>query len=451
MFGTKFRPLDFKSVYGLENIKEILCAYVRTGEYDSAYLFEGEYSSGKTTLARLFARSILCQNRREDMSPCNECFSCKEFLQERNPAYIEIDAANSGTKERIQEMLESLSYESVASKRIIFLDEAHEISKAGKDSLLLRLERQDENVIFIFGTTELNKMSPALKSRCVEFHLPLPTEELIQSKLEEICEIQKIPYTQDGLHILVRSANRHYRDAEINLGVVSKLGDVSVENVEKVVTYYDKELAYLLSTLPYDLPKVMKAADYLAGRMNIRDIYHGILRLLVDSIKLSQGLSFGSEEYNQIVGILAKQYGRSAFEVIDYLMARQRLVDLTVFHSDLLVLHYKFLEDHFAPKSSVAKKEDVSQEKKTDKSDLAKNLQYINSRPPWERESLVRELKAKKLREEKDDRTEERVSSEWGFDESADSAPDKKAVLKGVFSKQKFGEALKESLDEGKI
>lgn len=451
MFGTKFRPLDFESVYGLDNIKEILRAYVRTGEYDPAYLFEGEFSSGKTTLARIFARSILCENRKESMSPCNECFSCREFLLERNPAYTEIDAANGGSKERIQELLESLTYESVASKRIIFLDEAQEISKAGNDSLLQRLERQDENVIFIFGTTESNKMRPALKSRCVQFRLPLPTEDLIQEKLESICKSQKISYTQDALHILVRSADRHYRIAEINLGVTSKLGDVSTENVEKVVTYHDKELAYLLSTLPYDLSKAMKAADYLTGCMNIKDIYHGILRLLVDSIKMSQGFSFGSEEYSQIIGILAKQYGRSAFEVVDYLVSRQRLTDLSVFHSDLLVLHYKFLEDHFAPKDPAKKKSEIGQKKEQDKSALAKDLQYINSRPPWERENLVRELKAKKLREKQDDRIEERVSSEWGFDESTTSASDKKAVLKGVVSKQNFGEALKESLDEGKI
>ncbi len=345
-----------------------------------------------------------------------------------------------------------MTYESTASKRIVLLDECHEISKAGKDALLLQLERQDENVIFIFCTTDLNKMPPALKSRCVEFHLPLPTEDFVQAKLERICKEQDLEYSQDALHTLVRSANRHYRDAEISLGVASKLGDISVENVEKVVTQHDKELAYLLSTLPYDLSKAMKAADYLVGRMNIRDIYHGLLRLLVDAVKGGMGFGFGSEEYAEIVGILSKQYGRQAFEVLDYLLSRQRLGDLTTFHSDLLVIHYKFLQDHFSPKGPVQKpQEEKPAAKKPEKTALAKGLQYINSRPPWERESLVREFKAKKLQETQDDRTNERVSSEWGVEEAATQASGKQAVLKGALSKESFGEALKESLDEGKI
>lgn len=452
MFGTKFRPLDFESVLGLDNVKDILRAYVRTQEFDPAYLFIGEYSSGKTTLGRIFSRAILCENRKEDMSPCNQCFSCREFLSERNSAYIEIDAANNGTKERIQELLDRLAYESIASKRIVLFDESHEISKAGKDALLKQLERQDDNVIFIFCTTDPNKMNPALRSRCVEFHLPLPTEDFVQTKLEQICRDQSMAYTQDALHTLVRSANRHYRDAEISLGVASKLGDISVENVEKVIAQHDKELAYLLSTLPYDLEKAMKAADYLVGRMGIRDIYHGILRLLVDSIKGSMGFGFGSEEYAEIIGILSKQYGRSAFEVLDYLLSRQRLTDITVFHSDLLVIHYKFLQDHFNPKDPVQKaKEETPSKKATGKSPVAKGLQYINSRPPWERESLVREYKAKKLQEAQDSRVDERVSSKWGVDEDTPSTSGKQAVLKGKLSKESFGEALKESLDEGKI
>lgn len=84
MFGTKYRPLDFDSVFGLDDIKDILKAIIKSDQYDPAYLFEGDYSSGKTTLGRLFSRSILCHNRKEDMSPCNECSSCLDFLAERN-------------------------------------------------------------------------------------------------------------------------------------------------------------------------------------------------------------------------------------------------------------------------------------------------------------------------------------------------------------------------------
>lgn len=451
-FGTRFRPKDFDSVLGLENIKEILKLILNKDEYDPAYLFEGEFSSGKTTLGRIFARSILCENRKKDMSPCNECFSCREFLSDRNSNYIEIDAANNGTKEKIQELIDRLTYESITSKLIILLDESHEISKAGNDALLLQLEKQNENVIIIFCTTNANKMSPPLKSRCVKFHLNLPTEELVHKKLTQICEEQEIPYDNDAIYTIVKSSNRHYRDAEITLGVVSKLGDISKDNAEKIVTSFDKEIAYLLGVLPYDLEKTMKAADYLCGCMNIKDIYYSIIKILTDSIKYKNGIIYISKEYTEILQIISKQYDKIAYEVIDYLTSRNRLDDMTFFHSDLLIIHYKFLQDHFSPKvvSSVFKKTD-SENNTVEKSEISKGLQYINSRPPWERETLVREYKAKRLQEQQDDRVDERVSSEWGFEDTNATNHDKKDVLKGVVSERNFGEALKESLNEGKI
>lgn len=452
MFGTKFRPLTFSNVLGLDSLKDILRAYVRTGDYDPAYLFEGEYSCGKTTLGRIFARAILCENRKEDMSPCNECFSCREFLSERSLSYLEIDAANKGTKESVQDLLEKLKYETISSKVIVLIDEAHEVSKAGKDALLLELEKENKNVIFIFCTTESNKMPPALKSRCVQFHLSLPTEDLILTKLKNICDKQDLKYSEDALYSIVKASNRHYRDAEISLGVISKLGDISVENTEKVVKSYDKELLYLLSTLPYDLSKALKAADYISGCMNIKDVYQRILHLLVDVIRLRNGFSFGSEEYIKMISILGKQYGNSVFPILDYLLSRQRLTDYTVFHSDLLVIHYKFLQEQFVPKETLSNSQTkISDDSNIDKSELAKDLQYVNSRPPWEREALVREMKAKKLKEVQDDRVDENVSSVWGMDEQKNVASDKMAVLKGEISKKNFGEALKESLNEGKI
>lgn len=457
MFGVEFRPLDFGSVYGLDNIRELLKAYLEANEYEIAYLFEGPPSSGKTTLGRIFARAILCEDRKEDMSPCNKCLSCREFIAERNPAYIEIDAANKGSKEDIQKLLEKVNYENFSKKMIIFLDECHEISKAGNDSLLQQFEKNNPDVIFIMGTTEVDKVAEPLRTRCAAFHFPAPTEDLIQLKLEKICKLRDLEYTQDALHALVRSSGRHYRVAEINLGMASKLGDITSDNVSKIVMYHDKEIAYLLSTLPYDLSKAMKAADYLLGCMNVKDIYHGILRLLVDTVKAMQGFTFASEEYAEILSILVKQYGDSCFEIIDYLLSKQRLVDLTTFQSDLLVIHYKFLQDQFQPKDRVKKThssigEASTGDKKTGvQSEMASSLQYINSRPPWERESLVRKFKADKLKEQKEEALQENVSSEWDIEEVAKKDTNTAAVLKGNLTEKNFAEALKESLDEGSI
>lgn len=453
MFGTQFRPQDFSSVMGLENIKDILQAIIRSGSYDPAYLLEGDYSSGKTTLGRIFARSILCTDRKEDMSPCNECHSCKNFLAERHSSYIEIDAANNGSKEKVQELFEKLKYETVSDMMIVFMDECHEISKAGKDAFLIELEKHNKNVIFIFGTTAVDKMPPELRSRCVELQLPQPTEAHVLRKLEKICELNDIKYTQDALFTIVQASGRHYRDAEIKLELISKLGEVNEENAKKVVTIYTKEIAYMLLALPYDLTKAFKAAEYLISRANIKDIYEDILMMLNDTIKHSNGFTFESASYTEILKMLSKQYGTSSFEVLDYILSRQRLNDLTLFHSDLLVLHYKFLQNHFEPKEMASKSTPLSGTLKQDtagKSDRTIGLDFINGHAPWEREELIRQIKHNKTKENLDVRVEEKVSEKWS-PQTKETTADKKAILRGKITKEAFREAVKGSLDGLKV
>ena len=412
--GTKYRPITFDDVLGLDNIKDILKATLIKGQYEPAYLFIGEYSSGKTTLGRIFARSILCSNRKEDGSPCNECQSCKDFLAERSSSYTEVDAATNSTKEKIQELLEALTYETVTEKRVILLDECHGISTAGKDALLLQLEKSNNNVVFIFCTTAADKVPPQLKSRCCEFQIPLPTEANIQKKLEYICKLNSYNYTPDALYSIIQATGRHYRDAEIKLGLAALLGDINDENVSKVVTTCTKEIAFLLSTLPYDLTKVFKAVEYLTSRMNIKDIYEGILRMLNDTLKYTKGIIPESPTYAEALKVLATQYGQTLYEVIDYILAKNRLTDLTVFQADLLVLHYKMSKNDFVPKTTISptKKEEKPVQKSTTKE--ITTLEEIYNLPPWEKEEKIRELKNNKLKENKETEIVENVTKKWG-------------------------------------
>jgi DNA polymerase III subunit gamma/tau len=415
--GTKYRPITFDDVLGLDNIKDILKATLKKGQYEPAYLFIGEYSSGKTTLGRIFARSILCSNRKEDGSPCNECQSCRDFLEERSSSYTEVDAATNSTKEKIQELLEALTYETVTEKRVILLDECHAISSSGKDALLLQLEKNNSNVVFIFCTTVGDKVPPQLKSRCCEFQIPLPTEVNIQKKLEYICKLNSYNYTPDALYSIIQATGRHYRDAEIKLGLASLLGDINDENVSKVVTTCTKEIAFLLSTLPYDLTKVFKAVEYLTSRMNIKDIYENILRMLNDTLKYTKGIIPESTTYAEALKILSVQYGQTLYEVIDYILAKNRLTDLTVFQADILVLHYKMSKNDFVPKNTTTnptptKKEEKQAQKVETKSAIT--LEEIYNLPPWEKEEKIRELKNSKLKENKNNEIVEKVTEKWG-------------------------------------
>jgi len=414
MFGLEFRPLTFDGVYGIPVIKKILIGDLKANNFDSGYLFIGPFSSGKTTISRLFARSILCDHRLEDMSPCNECPSCKAFLEGRHPGYLEIDAANNGTKDRIQEIKEMLKYESFAGKRIILFDEAQNITKEGKDALLLQLEISDQNVIIIFCTTEVDKMPGALKSRCCDFRLPEPTEKDIIQKLIKICEVKNLEYDKEALHVIVRAVGRHFRDAENKLRQVSMLGKIDLENVKAIVSLYDDEIASMLLALPKDLSAAMKIADNLISLMDIRQIYGSILRLLNDSIKSMNGVTYDSTNYNDIVTSLKNGFGNVLFEMLDYILNKNRLNDVIMFQSDVLILHYKFMKGGFKFKAFEVPEQVSQAKKRIIKQDEGREIIENKNLEPWQKDDLMRSIKSKKLHTEKNEKVSERVSKVWG-------------------------------------
>jgi len=413
MFGSKYRPLTFEGVYGLSTIKEILQKALKTKVYDPAYLFIGPWSSGKTTIARIFARSILCPNQAPDMSPCNACSSCRSFLNKSNPGYLEVDAANNSTKDRIQEIKETFKYGNISGYEIVLFDEAHSISKDGKDALLDQLEQINNRIIIIFCTTEADKMPHTLSSRCLQFHLPEPAEGLIIEKLKKICEIQKIEYQPGALSLIVRATGRHYRDAENYLRQISLLGSVSEENAKRVVALYDEEIVKMLLSIPKDLSTAISTADNLVTIMDVRGIYHSILRILNDSIKYMNGVANADGAYVDLLKKMKVQYGGLLFEMLDYILAKTRLTDITFFQSDVLIMHHKFVKGGLNFKSFPAPSEEeqgIVRKEKVDSREVVdtKNL------PPWQQGDLVRKFKMEKIKEKVEPKVPERVSDKWG-------------------------------------
>ena len=414
MFGVKYRPLTFSGVYGLPIVKKVLQKVLRSGQFDPGYLFEGSYSSGKTTISRIFARAVLCENRQEDMSPCNKCSSCRAFLENRHTDYMEIDAANNGTKDKIQEIKEAIRFESVTGTKIILFDEAHNISKEGKDAILTQLEKEGTNVIIIFCTTEIEKMPETLRSRCVEFCLPEAKDDDIIDKLQKICETQKLKYDTEALHLILRATGRHYRDAENKLRQISMLGDINKENVQDIINLYDDDIAEMLYNLPDNLSKVVEISDYLISRMNIKSIYSSILRILSDSIKHMNGVTFSSIAYTKSLNALNKKFGAILFELTDYILNRNKLNDVTFFQSDLLILHYKFVKGGLKFKPFEPLKSESQPVKKERPKTASRGIIDDPNLEPWEKEEKLRELKASRIANKREETVSERVTKQWG-------------------------------------
>lgn len=451
MFGVEYRPLTFGEVLGLDDAKAILREILRTGDYDPGYIFGGSHATGKTTLGRIFARAMLCSNRAEDMSPCNECKSCRDFLAERNPGYLEIDAANQGTKEKVQAIKDSLRYETLSNRKIILFDEAHDISDAGKDALLTQLERLDPNIVIIFCTTEPEKMHQTIRSRCMEFAVQDPSEALVKQKLEGICGSRGIEHDPEALDDIVRSVGRHYRDAENKLRQVSLLGDVSRDNVKRAVSLYVDETVGLLLTLPDDLGRALTFSDYLLSKMGVHRIYALVVRILVDSIKHSNGVPFPEGRYSDLLMAVAKKYGPMVYEVLDYIVSKNRLNDQQMFQSDILILHYRFRKGSFAVKEQAppTMQERPVQPTKGDVPDrMSLSITDLSKLPEGKREDVVREFKESRRRKKVDERVSEKVSKTWG--------PDTKEITQELIhrrpvSREEMDRVLKGTNDEKRI
>lgn len=412
MFGTKYRPLDFSNVLGLEDIKFIFQKILKKKDYDTAYLFSGDYSTGKTTLGRLFVRSAFCQNKKEDMSPCNECPSCKSLFEDRHPGYLEIDAATNGSKEKLKQLLEDLNYESVTDDIFILIDECHNLSKEGVDVFLKELEKENRKVHFIFCTTEIGKMSKTLRSRCMEFNFIQPTESDVKAKIVYICEKNNFKYDPNALDLVIKSTGRHYRDAENKLKMISILGDINVDNTKKVSNVYFEEVCNLIMGLSCELKDAVDIGDYLVTKMNIKDIYDTILRLLVDSLKYKNGVPFDNPTYTSYLEKISKQYSNSLFEIIDFITSKNRLNDLTTFQSDLLLVHYKLLRNQFDPKELKPIEQGQRVEMPASASELNNKLNSAES--SWDKSEIIRKVKKEKLLKEKGQEVEEKYSATLG-------------------------------------
>lgn len=443
MFGVEYRPVDFGSIIGLEIPKEVFQAILKHKVYDPAYMLVGPFSSGKTTLGRTFARAALCTSPQPDLSPCNKCPSCLSFLRNAHPGYLEVDAANYGTKEKITEIKESIQYESLTSLKFILLDEAHNISEEGMNALLGQLEQINNNVIFLLCTTDYDKMPPPLRSRCIQIHLPEPYESDVFVKLERICKERSLEYEPEALRVIVQGVGRHYRDAENYLRQVSLLGPVTVEAVKKVVCLYDSEIVEMFLKLPGDLSAAVAISEYLIARMGTKRIYQSILRILNDSIKCMVDVPFESPVYVGLLKKMAGQYGQTLYGILDYVLSKNRFGETVFFQSDILIMHYKFKKGGIEVKAFEAPETKSASGKR--ESSIA---EVINSKTlePWEKDSKLRQYKAGKASERGDGRVVEKVSKVWGpeikenvpkeFEKSRVSVEEFRTILEGTASNE---------------
>ncbi len=209
----KFRPDCFEDVKGQEHIVTTLRNQIRAERVGHAYLFCGTRGTGKTTVAKIFAKAVNCEDPR-DGSPCGECASCRAIAAGASMNVIEIDAASNNGVDNIREIVEEVAYSPAEGKyKVYIIDEVHMLSIGAFNALLKTLEEPPSYVIFILATTEVHKIPITILSRCQRYDFRRITIDTITARLQELMETEQIQVEEKALRYVAKTADGSMRDA----------------------------------------------------------------------------------------------------------------------------------------------------------------------------------------------------------------------------------------------
>ena len=198
VLARKWRPKTFEEVIGQDHITRTLKNAIQKNKVAHAYLFTGTRGVGKTTIARIFAKALMCQNKKDGFNPCLECESCKGIDNTTSIDYTEIDGASNNSVENIRDLIDSVQYLPTNGQyKVYVIDEVHMLSVSAFNALLKTLEEPPAHVVFIFATTDPQKLLGTVLSRCQRFDFKSVTNELLQEHLTKIAERESFKFESD--------------------------------------------------------------------------------------------------------------------------------------------------------------------------------------------------------------------------------------------------------------
>lgn len=234
----KFRPLCFDDVKGQDHIVTTLKNQIKAGRTSHAYLFCGTRGTGKTSIAKIFAKAVNCENP-VDGSPCGECAICKSISAGSSMNVIEIDAASNNGVDNIREIVDEVAYSPAEGKfKVYIIDEVHMLSIGAFNALLKTLEEPPSYVIFILATTEVHKIPITILSRCQRYDFKRITIDTLADRLKELTQKENVQIEEKAVRYIARTADGSMRDA------LSLLDQCMAFHYEQELTY-DKVLDVL--------------------------------------------------------------------------------------------------------------------------------------------------------------------------------------------------------------
>ncbi len=258
VIARRFRPQQFSQVLGQEAIVVTLKNAIKRDRLATAYLFCGSRGTGKTTLARVFAKALNCAHPTEEGEPCNQCPSCKEISQGISLDVLEIDGASHRGIDDVRQINETVGYAASSGKyKIYIIDEVHMLTKEAFNALLKTLEEPPPKVKFFFATTEPHKVIPTILSRCQRFNLNRISSDTIAQKLAKICKELSISIDPEALMVIAKRAEGGLRDAESILDQIIAFheGAITATAASDILGIMPREVLFTLD-------KAGKMGDY---------------------------------------------------------------------------------------------------------------------------------------------------------------------------------------------
>lgn len=356
--ARKYRPQNFSTVVGQSHITTTLKNAIRNNQLAHAFLFCGPRGVGKTTCARILAKTINCENLQPDGEACNQCHSCTSFNEGSSFNIHELDAASNNSVDDIRTLVEQVRFAPQAGKyKIYIIDEVHMLSSSAFNAFLKTLEEPPSYAIFILATTEKHKILPTILSRCQIFDFKRITIQDTVEHLQEICQKESIQAESDALHLVAQKTDGCMRDSLSTLDKIVSFtgGHLTYQNTLEHLNIldYDYFFKVMEAVLQQDVPTALLIFDEILQKGfegdNFLNGWAEFLRNLLMSkeekvlhlVEVSGNLR---DRYKQMSGKISPSYLITALHLlneteINYRMARNKRL-----HVEMALIKLCFLQ-----------------------------------------------------------------------------------------------------------
>ena len=328
----KYRPDSFEGLIGQNHVVEILKNSIKEQKIAHAYLFSGPRGTGKTSTARILAKSINCLDNKDGMA-CGQCANCLSF--NGNPDIIEIDAASNNGVDEIRELINNIKIMPTSLKyKVYIIDEVHMLSQSAFNALLLTLEEPPEHVIFILATTNIESVPITILSRCQRFDFKRISNADLLKQLKFVCESENILYDEEGLMEISNLADGGLRDALSILDQLSKneekiTTDLVVREIGSISNQKIEDLVSSIATADVEnFENIMQSfqENSLNYKVIIKKIIYVLSKVAVDIVKGTNSINIDYDKCKNIILDLNNLINKININVDPYLLIKITLL-----------------------------------------------------------------------------------------------------------------------------